>query len=178
LRSTDVLRLLKLWGPATTQFSLTTLLSVGNADNFPVAFDPVSTPEPSSQWQKLLDEWGEWPTLLSMTFPHLAEQQDSLFRLNSDGRFRGLSPLFRSDSFVMIDSRDIAPPRNGDIDQEPWNRKIYVLRQQGDILCGYLECNETHIALQPHPLAGVPRLIFRRNGAQILGRVIAVASRL
>ena len=121
-------------------------------------------------------EWGEWPSLLSMTFPYLASQQVNLLRLNPIARFRGPSSLLGDGSVVMFNDRDTFPPSNGATGLEGWNRPIYVLRHGGDALCGYLELNATHVALQSHPASGIPRLVFPRGQVQILGRVIAVAS--
>ena len=176
LRTSDVLRLLLPWSSEKQRFSLTTLMRVTKADDLPRSFDPPPAPEPAAQWQELLDEWREWPSLISMTLPDLGAHRENFLRLHQSGRFRGLSPLLRSGSVVVVDDRDVSPPRNGSIEHEGWNRGIYVLRHQGEALCGYLESTETHVALQPHPLAGVPRLLLPRIRSQIIGRVIAVAS--
>jgi hypothetical protein len=178
LRPSDVLRLLRLWPHGAKQLSLTTLMRASKATDLPSAFDPAAIPEPAAQWYELLGEWGEWPSLLSMTFPYLASQQVNLLRLNPIARFRGLSSLLGDGSVVMFNDQDTFPPSNGAIGPEGWNRPIYVLRHSGDALCGYLELNATHLALQSHPTSGIPRLIFPRGQVQILGRVIAVASPL
>jgi hypothetical protein len=176
LRVSDVLRLLLPRSSEQQRFSLTTLMGIKVADELPRTLDPPSAPEPAAQWKELLDEWREWPSLISMTLPDLAAQRENFLRLHQSGRFRGLSPLLQSGSVVVVDDRDVSPPRNGAVEQDGWNRPIYVLRHQGEALCGYLESTETHFALQPHPLAGVPRLLLPRIRAQIIGRVIAVAS--
>ena len=79
---------------------------------------------------------------------------------------------------IAVDPLDLSPPKNGDFEKEGWDRPIFALRHRGEILCGYLESNETHLVLQPHLHAGVPRLAFRRNRIHIVGRIIAVASPL
>jgi hypothetical protein len=178
LRPSDVLRLLRLWPARARQLSLTTLMRASKATDLPSAFDPAAIPEPADRWYELLGDWGEWPSLLSMTFPSLASQQVNLLRLNPIGRFRRLSSPLGDGSVVLFNDRDIFPPSNGAIDPEGWNRPIYVLRHCGDALCGYLELNATHVALQSHPASGIPRLIFPRGQVQILGRVTAVASPL
>ena len=178
LRPSDVLRLLRLWPAGARQLSLTTLMRASKATDLPSAFNPAAIPEPAAQWYELLGEWGEWPSLLSMTFPYLASQQVNLLRLNPIARFRGLSSLLGDGSVVVFNDRDTFPPSNGATGLEGWNRPIYVLRHDGDALCGYLELNATHVALQSHPASGIPRLIFPRGQVQILGRVIAVASPL
>jgi hypothetical protein len=178
LRASDVLRLLQLWPAGARKLSLTTMMRASKTAELPSVFDPAPMPEPAAQWQELLEQWGEWPRLLSMTVPYLASQQDSLLRLNRISRFRGLDPLVGGGSVVLFDDRDISPPRNGSLERDGWNRPIYVLRYSGEASCGYLEASATHFALQPHPASGVPRLIFPHGQVQISGRVTAVASPL
>lgn len=178
LRLSDVLKLLNLWRPEVHQHSLASLMGVKSLNELPSSFDPPSAPEPESQWQELLEQWREWPTLLSMTFPHLADRRHRLLRLNPSKRFPGLSPMIRPGSFAFIEEEDKSPPRNGPTGQDVWNRPIYAVRFQGEILWGYLEGSDTHLALQAHPSAGVPRLHSPRSRVQILGRVIAIASPL
>jgi hypothetical protein len=113
-----------------------------------------------------------------MTFPHLADRRHRLLRLNSSKQFPGLIPMIRHGSFAAIEEEDMSPPRNGPTGRDVRNRPIYVVRFQSETLWGYLEGSDTHLALQAHPLAGVPRLRFPRSRVQILGRVIAVASPL
>jgi hypothetical protein len=116
--------------------------------------------------------------LLSMTHPNLSAESDNLLRFNPGGGFKGLNPLIPDGSVIAVDPLDLSPPKNGDFEKEGWDRPIFALRHRGEILCGYLESNETHFAIQPHPRAGDPRLLFRRNRVQVLGRVTAVASPL
>ena len=178
LRLSDIFRVLKLWGPTVQQLSLTTLLGVEKTIELPHSFDAPPRPEPFALWNRLLETWGEWPRLISMAFPGLGNRQEQILRLSQTRRFGGLRPLIRDGSIVSIDGHDVNPPKNGILEHEGWNRPIYALRHRGETLCGYLESDETHLALQPHPLAGVPRFLFPRTGVQILGRVTAVASPL
>jgi hypothetical protein len=178
LRPSDVFRVLKMWSPTVQQLSLTTLLDVERAVDLPLPFDAPPRPEPFNQWNELLEQWGEWPSLVSMTFPRLGTGQEHFLRLSQTRQFGGLHPIIGDGSIVDIDDQDVQPPKNGRNEQEGWNRPIYALRHRGGILFGYLESDETHLALQPHPLAGVPRILFSRAGVQILGRVTAIASPL
>lgn len=178
LRPTDAFRLLKLWSPMGHQLSLTTLIKARNANELAFSFEAAPAPNPAMQWQQLLERWGEWPNLLSMTFPHLAILRDNLLRLCPDRQFRGLDPLIRRGSVILLDQGDISPPRNGEAHQEAWNRPIYAVRCNGETHCGYLEASTTHFALQPLPASGVPRLVSPIGQVQVMGRVSAVASPL
>jgi transcriptional regulator with XRE-family HTH domain len=178
LRPSDVLRLLRLWNPGVQQFSLTAMMKAEKADQLTSMSNPASAPAPTDQWHRFLEEWGEWPLLLSTAFPDFAPHRHGILRMGQDPSFQGLNPLIRSGSIVQFDDHDITPPKNGRADPQFWNRPIYVVRHQGEILCGYLEASATHVALQPHPLAGVPRMVFHQKQIQIMGRAIAVASPL
>ena len=178
LRFSDVLKLLKLWRPEVHQYSLATLMGVKSLNELPSSYDPPPAPIPVPQWQELLEEWGEWPTLLSMTFPRLADRRHRLLRLIPSRQFPGLNPMIRPGSFAVLEERDISPPRNGSGGRDLWSRPVYVVGFQDKTIFGYLEGSDSHLALEAHPLAGIPRLRFHRNRVQILGRVIAVASPL
>ena len=113
-----------------------------------------------------------------MVHPNLAAESDSLLLFNPSGKFKALNPLIRRGSVISVNPMDSSPPENGAIEEDEWARAIFAVRHRGEILCGYLESNGTHFALQPHRDAGVPRLVFSRNHIQVLGRVIGVASPL
>lgn len=176
LRLSDVFRVLKMWGPTVQQLSLTTLLDVDRAVDLPSSFDAAPRPEPFNQWNKILEEWGEWPSLISMAFPRIGTRQEHFLRLSQARQFGGLRPIVGDGAIVHIDDQDVHPTKNGGNEQEGWDRPIYVLRHRGETLIGYLESDETHLALQPHPLAGIPRILFPRARVEILGRVTGIAS--
>jgi hypothetical protein len=178
LRVSDVFRALGMRSSERQMFSLSTLMENETTTGRLLSIDPPPSPDPQAQWQELIDKWRGWPTLLSMTHPNLSAESDNLLRFNPGGGFKGLNPLIPDGSVIAVDPLDLSPPKNGDIEKEGWNRPIFALRHRGEILCGYLESNETHFAIQPHPRAGVPRLLFRRSRIQVLGRVTAVASPL
>jgi hypothetical protein len=178
LRVSDVFRVLGLWSSDRQKLSLSALMEYEKAGGRSLSIDPPPSPEPQTRWRELLERWQEWPTLLSMTLPNLSAHSDNLLLFNPGVGFKGLAPLVSSGSVIEVDSLDVSPPKNGAVEKDGWARPIFALRHRGEILCGYLESNETHFAIQPHPYAGIPRVVFRRNRAQILGRVTAVASPL
>jgi hypothetical protein len=83
-------------------------MGVDKTDELPHSFDPPPAPEPAAQWQELLNEWKEWPSLISMTLHDLAAKRDNLLRLHPGGQFRGLSPLIGSGLLVMVGNRDVS----------------------------------------------------------------------
>jgi transcriptional regulator with XRE-family HTH domain len=176
LRLTDVLRSLGFWSSDHHRFSLATLLSAKRSDEMPRFLAPAPSPQPEERWQNLMEPWGEWPILLSMALPMLASNQHRTMRVQRKSRFQGLNPFIRSGAIVLLDEQNTVPAQNGATDLNDWRNPIYAVRHRGDMLCGHVEMNKTHLALQPHRLTPVPRLVLPRNQVDVLGRVIAVAS--
>jgi hypothetical protein len=177
LRLSDVLRILNLWTDDFSHYSLGTLMRAKTNADLPSAFPQAEAPEPIAEWQLLLDEWGEWPMLLSMAIPDLGRWGRRILRINQSVWFRGLDPFIAPHSVVVLDEQDVLPPVHAE--GQNWERPLYALRHQGRTFCGYVETDGAHLVLMPHPLAAtVPRMTFRRNQTQILGRVIGVASPL
>lgn len=176
LRPTDVLRALGFWSSDHHRFSLATLMRVKPGDEIPLLPGPAPSPQPAGRWQDLMEPWGEWPTLLSMAIPTLARHQHRTIRLHRNSRFQGLNPFIRSGAVALLDEQNAVPPKNGATDMNDWSRPIYAVRHRGDTLCGSVEIDETNLALQPHRLTAVPRLVLPRKQVDILGKVIAVAS--
>jgi hypothetical protein len=179
LRFTDVLRILHLWTDESDNYSLTRLMSVSRYADLPSGFRSADAPEPVTRWQPLLDEWGEWPTLLSMAIPDLERRGRRMLRINQSSLFKGLDPFIAPHSVVVLEEQDELPLVYRDNHEQNWERPLYVLRHDERTFCGYVEADRTKVVLVPHPLAAaVPRMVFRRQQIRILGRVIGVASPL
>jgi hypothetical protein len=179
LRLTDVLRILNLWTDESQHYSLNALMSATRFDDLPTSFPPAEVPDPVTRWQPLIDEWGEWPTLLSMAMPNLGEYGHRAIRINQSARFKGIDPLLAPHSVVILDEFDVSPPLHTESQKPHWDRAMYALRHEDRTFCGYLESHEANLVLLPHPAAsGTPRMIFRRNRIQILGKLVAVVSPL
>ncbi len=179
LRISDVLRVLDLWSDESQSYSLAMLMNARTRADLPNGFQTARVPEPASSWQPLIDEWGEWPTLLSMAIPDLGSWGHRILRINQSDYFKGLDPLVVPHSVVVLDERDKTPPRQMEKRHQDWDLPIYALRHDGKTYCGYLEGDGTYLVMPAHPAAGsLPRRVFRRIQAQILGRVIGVASPL
>lgn len=176
LRPTNVFRLLQLWGTTKPQLSLRTLMGLKGREERRSLFDPPLAPEPIARWQQLLQQWGEWPVFVSMNYPQAAARLDNLVRLNPNKQALEFNPLITSGSVIAIDEDDAVPPQNGAIEEDAWNRPLYVLRNATETFHGYLEAGATHLALQPLPSAGRPRQTLHRSQIQVLGRIVAVAS--
>jgi hypothetical protein len=152
-------------------------MSAGTNAEFPLNFQLAKSPEPVALWQPFLDEWGEWPTLLSMAIPDLERWGHRILRINQSAWFKGLDPFIAPHSMVVLDEQDALPPAHTERHQQNWERPLYAVRHEERTLCGYLEADGMHFILVPHPLAAaVARASFRRTRTQILGRVAGIAS--
>jgi hypothetical protein len=179
LRISDVLRVLDLWSDESMSYSLAMLMNARTKADLPNSFQAARVPEPISSWQPLFDEWGEWPTLLSMAIPDLGSWGHRILRINQSDYFRGLDPLLVPHSVAVLDEKDKLPPRQIEKRQYDWDTPVYALRHDAKTYCGYVEGDGTYLVMPAHPAAGsVPRLVFRRTQTQILGRLVGVASPL
>jgi hypothetical protein len=179
LRMTDVFKALELWTDEARDYSLTTLMKANSRADLPAAFQSAEAPEPLSLWQPFVQEWGEWPTLLSLAIPDLARWGRRIFRVDQSAWFKGLDPFIAPHSVLVLDEQDVSPPTHIEKHKENWARPFYAFRHEERTYCGYVEVDGQHLVLIPHPLAAtVPRIVFRRTQAQIFGRVIAVTSPL
>ena len=178
LRFKDVLRVANLQPRDVRSYSLDTLLEAKTQDDLPALPGRAPAPTPIDRWQLVLHEWHEWPALLSMTFPNLRKLGYQILRIHQNSIFRGLDPLIRPGSLVLLDESEKQPNAQNHHELRDWERPVYALQHNTDILCGYLDHDGTHIALVPHPEAGsVPRMSFLKHQVQLLGTVIGVASR-
>ena len=160
-------------------FSLGAGMKAATFDDLPVGFAPAQAPDPITRWQPLLDEWGEWPTLLSIAMPDLGQWGHRMLRINQSAWFKGLDPLIAPHSVVVLDELKVTPPSRAENYRHDWYRPIFAVRHEGKTFCGYVEGHETNLVLLPHPSAfSTPRLVFRRRQAEILGQIVAVASPL
>ncbi|MGA3011316.1 MAG: hypothetical protein ABSD72_13750 [Terracidiphilus sp.] len=179
LRFTDVLRILNLWTDESQYYSLNALIGATTLEDLPIGFPPADAPDPVTRWQPLLDEWGEWPTLLSMAMPDLGQWGHRVLRINQSVWFKGMDPLIAPHSVVVLDDLKASPPSHAENHRQNWDRPIFAMRNESRTFCGYLEAHGANLVLVPHPSAsGTPRMVFRKNRVQILGQVAAVASPL
>jgi len=110
LRFTDVLRILNLWTDESRDYSPATLMSARTNAELPSGFQLAKSPQPVALWQPFLDEWGEWPTLLSMAIPDLERWGRRILRINQSAWFKGLEPFIVPHSVVVLDEQDVLPP--------------------------------------------------------------------
>jgi hypothetical protein len=178
-RISDVMRLLNMWNPSNSQHSLATWLKARSLRDLPLRVEAAPSPRPPIRWKRLLDEWGEWPALLSVSMPHLLAKQHGLLRLQPAGYLQGLDPLVQRGAIALLEEEDRA---NMDVrrDQEEigWNRSLYAIRHGEEIICGHLFIEGQRISLIPHPRSSSHRRFFLRQQVMVLGRFVGLASPL
>jgi hypothetical protein len=173
-RYTDVLRVLRCFEPESNHYSLETLLNVERLSDLP-AWPRAKTPTPIYRWTSLLKQWGEWPTLLSMTIPEPHRLGDRFLRIHQGKRFRGLDPLLPSGSTVLLKEAKQMPDTRMDRAQAEWMRPIYAIQYDDQTLCGYLENHGSRIKLVPHPRSPSESVVLARHRLRRLSNVIAAA---
>jgi hypothetical protein len=175
-RVSDVLRLLGLWHADSNRHSLETWENAQSLKDLPPGDPAAVTPSPSGRWKAFLEEWGEWPTLLSVAIPRVHPMQYQLLRIQQTDLFNGLDPLIQPGAIALLEDVDRIPDTQSDPEQRNWDRPIYAIRHGQNIICGYLASDGQHVALVPHPRSSARRLSFLRNQVAVVGRFAGLAS--
>lgn len=178
VRFHDVLRLLGLLRDESKSYSLSTWLRATNIDDLEAAHGNAIVPTPLTAWDLLKKEWLEWPMLLSIMVPNLRKLEDRLLWIQQDEIFPGLSPFVRPGAIALVNELNGLPDTSSDRNQRTWERSIYAIRHREDIICGYLECDDEHVTLIPHPRSPARRISFLRRQIEMIGKLIAVVSPL
>jgi hypothetical protein len=178
VRFSDTFRLLNLLRDESISYSLAAWLQATSLDELRVKLREAAVPSPDHRWKTFLEEWGEWPTLISMAIPSLESLQHRLLRIQPEDNFFGLSPLIHSGAIVLLEEINGLPDTRGNCNLSEWERPIYAIQHKRRILCGYLDCDEDHIVLIPHSRSSARRISFLRHQVEVIGKWIGVASPL
>jgi hypothetical protein len=137
-----------------------------------VAMAVGSTPWRSDFASFILDQWLEWPPLLSQLGP---DPRSKIFFFAGN---RGMEPLLKPASFIVVDDSQTNIWSNA---LSGWERPIYMfyLREQG-FVAGYAERDGSRIHIVAHPQAADQRWMSftSPDDGEVVGRVTAVATRL
>jgi hypothetical protein len=174
-RYSDVLRTLRFLDHEDDVFSLEHLLGVNRIQDLPPPEEAARRPYPEAVWNALMRRWGEWPLLLSMKMPQLAVMKDNVLRIVQTSDYSGLDPIIPSGSLLLTKEITAMPNIVEDCGKVGWLRPIYTV-MAGDIpRCGYLELDERHYILVPHPQSHSRRITIPRQQVRRLALVIGVA---
>lgn len=149
-------------------------LEKGDADRsvaFPISFDPGFRVEATNLISRMVEVWGEVPV-------ELIEHMNVRHHLYG---YVGLQdhtmyPLVRPGSFVLIDE-SVRKVHAGQWRTE-WDRPIYFIELRDGYACSWCEMDGDALLLVPHPLSSCAHRRFDSRGAELVGQVVAVASRI
>lgn len=172
-RYTDALRVGGSWHSDEGRFSLDSLLRASRLEDA-VARQCVNTPEPADVWEARRNEFGGWPPLLSLKFPHLRLWDNRVVRLAHGIPGGDLNPSIGPGSWILLEETPTMPDTEGERRRVGWSRQIYVLRRGLDMICGYLEREGTQLALINHD-DEQPRAHLCFDELHLLSRVAGIA---
>jgi hypothetical protein len=173
-RYTDALRTGDSWQSDRGRHSLGTLLRARSVEEASSVRPYLHLPSPADVWEARRNEFGGWPSLLSVKFPRLRQWEDQIVRLAHENYIAGLDPTLRPGSLLLLEEIQSVPDAQKERTKSGWSRPIYVLRRGIEIICGHLEREGTEYSL----LSGANRAIrasFHADDLLRLSRVVGVA---
>lgn len=145
-RYTDVLRVQRLVHSDRGRYSLDTLLNARHLEDLHGSFHQPRPPIPKDRWSKLRNEFVEWPALLSMENPELRSLGKRIIRLSEGISIQGIDPPLTAGSMLLLEMSSGMPNTLSNT-RTGWVRRVYVLRRNSDLLCGYLDRDGTNYVL-------------------------------
>ena len=173
-RYTDALRTGGSWLSDDGRFSLSTLLNANSLEEAWNAEGSAHLPTPIDVWEARQREFGEWPSLLSIKFPHLQLWDDRVVRLAQGSAVQGLDPTINPGSWLLLDKVTSVPDTQADRRRAGWSRSIYLLRRGVEMICGYLEREGDQWAILKDESNG-SREVFHFDDLTQLHRVSGIA---
>jgi hypothetical protein len=157
------------------RFSLDSLLSGKSLEEASLLHRSAALPIPSSVWQARRKEFGEWPPILSIKFPRLAQWDDRVVRLAEGCAVSGLDPAIGPGSWMLLEKTPSAPETGSDKTKTGWSRPLYIFRRGLQIFCGHLEREGNQFALLTNPSDGEAKIVFDVDALPQLNRVAGLA---
>ena len=174
-RYTDSLRAHHSLPSDIGRFSLDALLHAGRLGDVPGFHQRVHLPRPSDVWEERRKEFVEWPTLLSINFPHLQSWDERVVRLSQGSVIDGLDPSLSPGSLLVLERVSGSPYSRGDVRRAGWARTIYALRRGAEFLCGHLERDGDRFALVTKAHESGAPITFGQDELPHLSRIAGVA---
>jgi len=156
------------------RFSLDSLLRAGRIEDLLDQPRSARVPTPGDVWEKLRNEFVEWPPLLSMKFPQLRRWDERIIRLAEGSAISGLDPSIQPGSWVLLEKTPAIPETRGEGAKTGWSRPLYVLRRGIKHFCGYIEREGNHYFLLSDT-GGAVKTAFCADELSSLSRVAGVA---
>jgi hypothetical protein len=137
------------------RFSLETMLHANRYEDLLSSRAQATLPTPQKVWQARLDEFVEWPALLSLKFPQLSFWGDRLLRLAQEADLPDCEPRIRAGTWMLLEELRAMPDIRSDAVKNGWERPLYVLRRGLDSFLGRFEHHDNGFALTTHSAAKV-----------------------
>lgn len=99
-----------------------------------------------------------------------------LIRLHQTQPFQGLDPLIGRGAIALLEEMDRIPDTRQERKKLGWDRPIYAIRRDGEILCGHLDNDGQHVALIPHARSSGRRIAFLHHQVKMVERFVGLAS--
>jgi hypothetical protein len=138
-RYTDALRTNNAIWSDRNRFSLQTLLRARHLPDISPIESEVPMPEPQQVWRDRLQDYGEWPSLLSLEFPHLAAMGGTVVRVAHAVPLPGTESAISAGTFFALEKIGELPPTVSGTVRSGWACPLYVLQRKQDLLCGPLD---------------------------------------
>jgi hypothetical protein len=174
-RYTDALRAHRALPSDVGRFSLQTLLNARHLNELHQASISVPTPSPHDLWEGRMQEFVEWPSLLSMKFPHLRSWGERVIRIAQHNPIPSLEPAPSSGSLMVISKLSHIPDPVIEAKKTGWGRPLYALRRGAEFLYGHLERHGGRFALLYNSEAIERPLVLGLDEVMHLSRVTGVA---
>lgn len=173
-RYTDALRAGGSLRSDRGRFSLEALLKARRPEDLFAQPSVALGPTPSEVWERLREEYVEWPPLLSMKFPQLRQWDERVIRLAEGNAVAGLVPSIRSGPWMLLEKTSGAPDTHNEATKTGWTRPLYILRRSMKSFCGYLESEGDRYVLRPDG-SRMAETVFGTDELSSLSRVAGIA---
>lgn len=173
-RYTDLLRAGGCLQSDKGRFSLESLLRASRIEDLLDQPRSARVPTPGEVWEKLRNEFVEWPPLLSMKFAQLRHWDERIIRLAEGSAISGLDPPIRPGSWMLLEKTVAIPDTRSEVTKTGWSRPLYVLRKGIKHFCGYMEREGNRYVLLSDT-GGAVKTKFRADELSSLSRVVGVA---
>ena len=139
--------------------------------NFPVSFDPGFRVEATNLISRMVEVWGEVPVSI-LRHMDLRRNRYGYIGLEDYTMY----PLLRPGSFVVID--ESLKKVQASYWRTEMDRPIYFVELRDGYACSWCEMDGDALLLIPHPLSPCQHRRIDAKGVEIVGQVVAVASRI
>jgi hypothetical protein len=123
------------------RFSLEAMLEARHIDDLLSLRVRPKIPMPLDVWRARLDEFVEWPALLSAELPQLSRWSKRVIRIAGDSSFPKLDPPLRTGAFMLTQELPFEVELRQDSRRSGWSRPLYALSREPEIFIGHIDAH-------------------------------------